>query len=936
MSRHDEDKDIRVKYGMPEGGLMFAEDYIFFNMIQQELIAANEQLMAVEEELRKQLEEAERTREALANAHYKLEMILDFLPDPTFVIDSEGVVTMWNRAMEDLTGIKAREMVGKGDYEYAVPFYGRRQPMLIDRALHKGRYYSVSDDSPFKQNMEVMYEEIFSPQLKTGGAFLSCKAAPLLDHRNCVAGAIQTIRDITEQKRSERILRESEEKFRYIVENIEDGYFEVDIKGNFTYFNDFLIGNIGYTRMEFQGINFRRLMDEENGNKVFSAFNQVYRTGRGLRELSWEVRRKDGSSLYVESTVLPIIEGGKITGFRGIVRNVTERKKAEEALLRSERNLKKQVKYLNTLINNMNELFFTYDVEGRITFVNKRSMEVIGYNYDEVIGRYILELVAPGDYIRTAVEIDKCLKQGKDSSYEVALIHKDGREIILKMNAAPIIDEDGHITGGMVLAEDITEKKKTLRELEISEAKYRAIVEDQTELIMRMDADGNIDFVNEAFCRYYRMSRDKICCLKFTDLVYENDREYVSNSLKGLNMMKSVCNIESRVRMPDGEVRWQQWTHRAIFNRWAKLIGYQSVGRDITERRKTEERLHFLSCHDALTGLYNRFYFEEQMQLMENGSSKPVGLIMCDVDGLKLINDTLGHSRGDMLLKSVAQVLKESFRREDTVARVGGDEFAVLLPGVNRKGLETTVNRLRNNIKEYNEKSSDIFLSLSIGYALRESCNMTMQELFRQADNAMYREKLHSGQSIRSSIVHTLTKALEARDFITEGHGERMQELVVAVAEELGLPENTINDLRLFAQFHDIGKVGIPDAILFKPGPLSEEEYQIMKGHSEIGYRIALAAPELVFIADWILKHHEWWNGKGYPLGLEGNQIPLECRILSIADAYDAMTNDRPYRRALSSEEAIAELRRCAGIQFDPHLVEEFIFVLRKKGCLKN
>lgn len=928
----DKDSSKKLKI-IKEGDASLSNEYILLKQIEQELIAANEQLTAIEEELRRQLEEADKNREALADAHYKLEMIIDFLPDPTFVIDCKGKVTMWNRAMEELTGIKAREMVGKGDYAYGVPFYGKRQPMLIDRALHKGKYNSDNNGLLRVPNLDIIYEEFFSPQLKSGGACLSCKAAPLFDHKRYIIGAIEIIRDITEPKKAEKVLRENEEKYRYIVESIEDGYFEVDLKGNFTYFNDFLIGNVGYTRMEFKGLNFRKLMDEKNGKKVFQAFNEVYRTGKGLRELSWQVRRKDGSTLYVESTVLPIIENSETVGFRGIVRNVTERKRAEEALLRSERNLKKQVKYLNTLIDNMNELFFTYDKEGRIAFVNRRSNEVIGYAFDEVIGRYILDLVGASHYVQAAVEMDKCLKQGKDSSYEMPLIHKNGREIILKMNAAPIFDEDGNITGGMVLAEDITEKKKALRELEISEAKYRAIVEDQTELIMRLDAEGNIDFVNEAFCRYYRMTRDRICQLKFVDLVYENDREYVCNSLRTLNMMKSVCNLESRVRMMDGEVRWQQWTHRAIFNRWARLVGYQSVGRDITERRKAEERLQFLSCHDALTGLYNRFYFEEQMQRVEKNGNTPIGLIMCDVDGLKLINDTLGHDKGDVLLKSVAEVLMASFRREDTIARVGGDEFAILLPGTDRKALEKTVNRLRNNIKDYNEKNNNMWISLSIGYAFREAGNISMQDLFRQADNAMYREKLHSGQSIRSSIVQTLTKALEARDFITEGHGERMQELVVAVAEEVGLPENTINDLRIFAHFHDIGKVGIPDAILFKPGPLTEEEYGIMKGHSEIGYRIALSAPELVFIADWILKHHEWWNGKGYPLGLQGNHIPLECRILSIADAYDAMTNDRPYRKALSVNEAINELRRCAGIQFDPHLVEEFIFVLKKKSC---
>jgi HD-GYP domain-containing protein (c-di-GMP phosphodiesterase class II) len=152
-----------------------------------------------------------------------------------------------------------------------------------------------------------------------------------------------------------------------------------------------------------------------------------------------------------------------------------------------------------------------------------------------------------------------------------------------------------------------------------------------------------------------------------------------------------------------------------------------------------------------------------------------------------------------------------------------------------------------------------------------------------------------------------------------------MEQLAIAA----GLPESAIPDLRLLGRFHDIGKVGIPDSILFKPGRLTEEEYEVMKRHAEIGYRIARASAELAPIADWILKHQEWWNGQGYPLGIKGEEIPLACRILSIVDAYDAMTNDRPYRKAMSDEAAIAELKRCAGTQFDPVLVDEFIHILK-------
>lgn len=210
--------------------------------------------------------------------------------------------------------------------------------------------------------------------------------------------------------------------------------------------------------------------------------------------------------------------------------------------------------------------------------------------------------------------------------------------------------------------------------------------------------------------------------------------------------------------------------------------------------------------------------------------------------------------------------------------------------------------------------------------ALKER-GFSFDSLFKEAYSRMKRGKLDRNQSYGGALVHTLITALEAREFIT-GHSERLQEMVAFLGKFLNLPAATITNLRLLAQFHDIGKVGVPDHILFKPGPLTVDEALEMQRHCEIGYHIALSAPRLVPIADWILKHHEWWNGKGYPLGLKGEEIPIECRILAIADAYDAMTNDRPYRRAIPPEAARAEIKRCAGVQFDPELVDKFLKIL--------
>jgi HD-GYP domain-containing protein (c-di-GMP phosphodiesterase class II) len=189
---------------------------------------------------------------------------------------------------------------------------------------------------------------------------------------------------------------------------------------------------------------------------------------------------------------------------------------------------------------------------------------------------------------------------------------------------------------------------------------------------------------------------------------------------------------------------------------------------------------------------------------------------------------------------------------------------------------------------------------------------------------------MHKGLSTRSAIVQAMMQALEARDYITEGHGERLESLVATFAQKIQLPAPVIADLRLLAKFHDIGKVGIPDNILFKPGNLTPDEVAVMRRHCDIGFRIAKSVPDLDPIADWILMHQEWWNGEGYPLNLAGEEIPLACRILALADAFDAMTNDRPYRKSMNYQAAIDEIRKCAGTQFDPVLAETFIEMLTK------
>jgi diguanylate cyclase (GGDEF)-like protein/PAS domain S-box-containing protein len=590
-------------------------------------------------------------------------------------------------------------------------------------------------------------------------------------------------------------------------------------------------------------------------------------------------------------------------------------------------------------------------------YVSPAAADITGYSPEEHYADPELNtrLVHPEDR-----PLYKAMKQSSGLYSEtVALrwVRKDGKTIWVEQQNVPIYDEVGSIVAIEGIARDISDRKQTEKFLKKVEERLQTALHQVMDIIeflpdptFVIDREKKVIAWNRAIEEMTGVPKKNIigkgdCEYAFPfyglpkqmliDTVLEGDKN--SGNLKS-DPEKKEAAIITEIYVPclyngNGAYLWSAVS--PLYDSGGNLVGAIESFRDITERKEMEKQLKYLGTHDTLTKLANRTYFEEEMSRLEGGEHEPVTIIVCDVDGLKLVNDTLGHKAGDNLLMAAAAVLREPFRIEGVVARVGGDEFAILLKNTDRSSADKACQQIYEATKEYN-KGTEIPLSLSVGFATRKNNLTSLTELFKEADNNMYRVKLHSSQSARSTIVTSMMKMLETRDHITEGHGERVQDLVVELARSYGLPENRMNDLRLLSQFHDIGKVGIPDKILFKTGSLNtDDEYAEMQRHCMIGYRIAQSVPDLGPIADWILKHHEWWNGKGYPLGLEGEAIPVECRILSIADAYDAMTNDRPYRKGLTHTQAITELLKCSGSQFDPHLVSVFLRLWQASSYIK-
>jgi diguanylate cyclase (GGDEF)-like protein len=355
--------------------------------------------------------------------------------------------------------------------------------------------------------------------------------------------------------------------------------------------------------------------------------------------------------------------------------------------------------------------------------------------------------------------------------------------------------------------------------------------------------------------------------------------------------------------------------------------------------RTEVQRLSEIAITDPLTGLRNHRAFHEDLasDLHRVGrTGVPISLVMLDLDRLKQVNDTLGHQAGDDRLRAVADAIGATGRGSDRAYRIGGDEFAVILDGVRAWNALEFVQRLRAALQAATPAATSVSAGISEALAF-----MAKDSLLREADLALITAK-RDGQVVdiysadmehrastaesdedehRRTLAGALALAVDAKDAYTRSHCQTVSELCVLIAAELGLDDERLARIRIAGLLHDIGKIGVPDAILNKPSKLTADEYEQIKAHSSLGSDIVTAA-DLATEARWVRHHHERYDGHGYPDQISGEDIPLESRIIGVADAYEAMTSDRPYRDAPGQEYAIAELRRHAGTQFNADVAE--------------
>jgi PAS domain S-box-containing protein len=621
----------------------------------------------------------QRLAEATIRNHERRETdILNFLPDATFAIDNTGTVIAWNHAMETMTGIKPSEILGKNNYEYSYWLYHERRPMLIDLILapddqfERDKYHYTIRDS------KMLTAEITVKRLDETSVHIWGKSSRIFDQTGNLTGAIESIRDITERKQADEALRESEERYRRIVETADEGIWQMDVNFETVYVNRRMADMLGYTPEEMMGRSHSFFMAAEDVPD-YTLLEKERRQGKSGR-YERRYRTKDGRIRWMQVSATPLVDpDGTFRGSFAMYSDITDRKSAEieitrrneelhaayeqltaneeelrqnyDEMAKSQDLLSRSENKFRRIVETMDEGVWKLDVDFETVYVNRRMADMLGYTPEEMMGRSQISFIAADEVPGQIARIEQ-YRQGKSGRFECRFVTKDGRIRWMQVSATSSMNPDGTFRGSFAMYSDITDRKSA--EIEIvrhneklhaaigqltateeklqrnydelvtsqdllieSEKRYRNVVEDQTEFISRFLPGCTHVFVNEAYCRYFGRKRDEIIGHRFQPKIPDDDRERVNTFFASLTPDHPVDTIEHRIIMPDGALRWQQWSDRAIFDPSGAVTEYQSVGRDISEKKATEDALRLANRQLNLFSSITRHDIRNQLMALK-------------------------------------------------------------------------------------------------------------------------------------------------------------------------------------------------------------------------------------------------------------------------------------------------------------------------------
>jgi|GEM_PF-752470 len=732
--------------------------------------------------------------------------------------------------------------------------------------------------------------------------------------------------DITELKKTEKELEIINKRLENIIEATNLGTWEWHLKNNSVIINNRWAEIIGYQKSELIPMTFKKWMkfthpkDYEN---IKEQLNLISNGKKGFYNLELRMQHKNGHWVWVKShgKVIEWTKNNQPKFIFGSHEDISKRKILEK-------NLKVSEKENRLLIEKMEQGLAVHEIicdennqpiDYRFLSVNKKFEEQTGLKAENVIGKRVLEILPETEpYWINAY--GKVSLTGEPMHYE-----NYSSEINRWFKVSAYSPKPKQVA---VLVDDITERKKMENDLYLEKEQFKTTLLSLGEGVISTDAFGNIVVMNKVAAHLTDWQVEEATGKNVNEVFQikkEISEDIISDLVQKVLTTNRIFGPADHIVLlsKSGNKFPIEVTASSIKGKRGDITGVVIVFNDISERREKEKQIEYLSFHDALTGLYNRRYLEETLKRLDVKRNLPLSIMILDVNGLKLTNDAFGHAAGDELLIQVSNALRNVCREDEIIGRIGGDEFSIVLPHTSYNAADRIKERILEEIELL--KDSKVVISLAIGCATKTSLETNINDIRNEADNKMYKNKLKYGKVMRNMTIDRIIAKIN-RDYIyEEEHTQEVAKLCAKFGMVLSFRDAEIEEIRMAGLLHDIGKISIPTEILMKTEKLKNSDYDLIRRHPETGYQILKSVDQYVKIAEAVLHHHEYWDGTGYPEGLTKEEIPLNSRILSIADAYQAMTSERTYRRRKTKSEAISELKNCAGKQFDPRLVNIFI-----------
>lgn len=744
-----------------------------------------------------------------------------------------------------------------------------------------------------------------------------------------VLGLFMIYKYYSQKKENERTLslldalKESKNRYALLSKQSKTFNFETDLEGIIIEVSPLIKNILGYEKDEVINKNFfYDFCLEEEKFSVRKIAREIISQGKTLDNYEFKQVTKDGKIIWILANGICLYnEAKEKIGFSASYMDITERKNIENKLVKSEQDYR-------LLFENSIEAILVIE-SGFIKLVNPMTLEIVGYSEEELKNEIFLSFVYEEDRKLVMNFHTERVKGLRDNSpLEFRIRKKDGSIRWVESKGIKILWDNKEATINFVV--DITDRKETQDALKESEEKYRLLTEFASDVIWVLNLNKQkFTYVSPTVYLLRGISAKEAINESLEEALTPKSIEIVKieiekNLKEFLSDPKNPKYYLTEIEQPrkDGSIVSVEVGTKFRFNK-ANEIEVVGVSRDIGERKKAQENILYLSYHDQLTSLYNRRFFEEELKRVDTLRNLPISIVMIDVNGLKLANDAFGHLLGDKLLKKASQILKDNFRTDEIIARTGGDEFIVLLPKTSYLDTLTIMERIEKSMED--EKVEHIKLSFAWGIASKNDIIEDFQEIYKKAENQMYEKKVKSKALVRKEAINVIVNSLYEKISEEKFHAQEVEKWARKIAEKLNLNKNEKEILGKACYYHDVGKISIDTLILNKTGKLAEEEWYLVKKHSQIGADIIGSSMENAVLIKPILHHHEHWDGSGYPEGLSGEEIPLLSRIIAVADAFQAMQSDRPYRKSLSTEKTLEIIRNERGKQFDPYIVDTFL-----------